>query len=47
MEILATSDTMVSQAQEITRSSTHAAEDSKELSVSAEELSNQVNKFKI
>lgn len=46
-EILATSDTMVSQAQEITRSSTHAAEDSKELSVSAEELSNQVNKFKI
>ena len=34
-EILATSDTMVSQAQEITRSSTHAAEDSKELSVSA------------
>ena len=28
-EILATSDTMVSQAQEITRSSTHAAEDSK------------------
>ena len=46
-EILATSDTMVSQAQEITQSSIHAADDSGELSVSAEELANQVNKFKI
>lgn len=46
-EILATSDTMVSQAQEITQSSIHAADDSRELSVSAEELANQVNKFKI
>lgn len=46
-EILATSDTMVSQAQEITQSSIHAADDSRELSVSAKELVNQVNKFKI
>ena len=46
-EILATSDTMVSQAQEITQSSIHAADDSRELSVSAKELANQVNKFKI
>ena len=46
-EILATSDTMVSQAQEITQSSIHAADDSGELSVSAEELANEVNKFKI
>ena len=46
-EILATSDTMVSQAQEITQSSIHAADDSRELNVSAKELANQVNKFKI
>lgn len=46
-EILATSDTMVGHAKEITDSSIVAAEDSKELSASASELANQINIFKI